>query len=322
MARSIRTVSGSYGSAGGGGNALRRTTTAVGAYTTPTVVAMRDSMRLLPARLDEPSIDDIWRSIRTQQCCWCLDTRTFRSLSGHWVKGHGIDLQEIRDRLEVPKAFPFISIETAAIQSANSKKHYDPEVLKNKGGPRKLSAFGLASQKRKSSKLTPEARSRAQLSLGAERLRERSDHMRSFIIKTEWCSVEGCQDPFVAKGYCSKHYQRAQKGELFPDIVNLQAPADRVCGVCGRTFNPRKDFGNSNRLTCSPACHRTSISERAKSRVGHIARIGARGREVRKERALAKRCSYTGCDHKHIAKGLCGMHYQRQAVVNESYIRI
>jgi 5-methylcytosine-specific restriction endonuclease McrA len=65
------------------------------------------------------------------------------------------------------------------------------------------------------------------------------------------CSVEGCDQPTHARGWCPKHYRQWQRGNV-PGSVKEWSPR-RECQVCGAADWPP----NGLRGTCSKRCHQT-----------------------------------------------------------------
>ena len=61
------------------------------------------------------------------------------------------------------------------------------------------------------------------------------------------CKVEGCDNKFLAKGLCQKHYERLTRtGSLHLGIRN--------CSVCGTEFEAKNSFHK----TCSKECSKLS----------------------------------------------------------------
>jgi hypothetical protein len=95
------------------------------------------------------------------------------------------------------------------------------------------------------------------------------------------CTVDDCDRPYYAKGFCSVHYSRQRYA------TGVRKPA-RGCSVAGCS---EKHYGKG---LCRA---HYSLASKAKKQ--------AQPRE-------AKLCSVGGCGKKHAAKGLCKAHYQRQ----------
>ena len=108
------------------------------------------------------------------------------------------------------------------------------------------------------------------------------------------CTVEGCEAPHIAKGYCGMHYRRARSG------VPLDAPK-RVRGVCSVEVCGLPHAGKGY---CDGHYrqYRRGVLPDAK-----LIEQGAKGHRP------DARCTFTGCNRKHLARGLCGAHYQQRA---------
>lgn len=146
-----------FGSAGSS-RSLRRTATAAGVGQTATVSSYADIRRVRPANLSDPTAEQLWPWVRMLECWWCQDGRVFRSLSGHWERGHNLDLQHIRDILGVNKRYAFISEQTRDLHAARGRANYDPTKLHNVGGPHALSEYGKEANRAKLLAIPPEQR--------------------------------------------------------------------------------------------------------------------------------------------------------------------
>ena len=139
-----------FGSAGAGNHTGRRTASPVGVGQTARERVRRIIIAECHTREGTPTPSELMEYVHIGKCWWCgreatRDGKPFRSLSAHFQRGHGLNLQEIRDILMVPKSFTFISEELSEEQSIRSKKNYDPSKLINKAGRRyRLSAYGAA----------------------------------------------------------------------------------------------------------------------------------------------------------------------------------
>jgi hypothetical protein len=288
---------GGYGSAGDGARSARRTSTGAGVGGTALVADLAIGRQPLPV-VHDPTDEEIRRGIADQQCPWCDDSRTFRALSIHLSKGHGINLVELRDRLVLPKASVMVSRETHDRRVEISRAQYDPSKLVTKGGPRALSAFGRASQKEKGRA--------AKFSQYGERGR-----------KTRACVI--CEGEFTSRDRprartCSPSCEgefRSRKSKGRPNTWTLKGhPNDwarvyKTCKWCGGRF-----WGH--RLTCSDECAALNRSATARARVDH--RLD-KAREAHLANLRARPsvlCSVEGCARSAICKGLCRKDYQRQ----------
>jgi hypothetical protein len=120
----------------------------------------------------------------------------------------------------------------------------------------------------------------------------REKNPKNEVTRHVGCSVEGCERPHRARGYCAMHYVRVMKtGE--PGSVN-PAPGrrcrvnDPVCSVedCGK---PSRALG-----LCT----------------SHYAKLRAYGDPTGTPTPRVKAtCSVSGCVNPHAAKGYCAAHY-------------
>lgn len=105
------------------------------------------------------------------------------------------------------------------------------------------------------------------------------------------CGVSGCGRPYLAKAFCSAHYQRWKKtGDPGPSPV--RDPGRPGCSLDGCE---RPHYGNG---FCNP----------------HWRRLKAHGTAGATEvapRGQTERCTVEGCEDQHSAKGYCASHYTR-----------
>ena len=262
----VQSVVGGFGSAGSS-RSLRKTATGAGVGHTFAVLQLMGTKKVPPVVNESPTVKELRQSLRTNQCCFCLSTKTYKSLSLHWSMGHGIDLQEIRDVLEVRKKTSFISDDLRDVFSRRGKRLYNPDRLRNKGRPRELTAYGVKIQ-----------RAKLQIARTVQTVSGRRHIPRI-------CAI--CGDTFYApngkvlKSCKKKACQFATRSKAHKGRVNTwsnpphKPPRDRQCH-CGKTFNPRRDFGSSGRLTCSQGCLTRSLVLAAKARVSHLAAMNER----------------------------------------------
>lgn len=145
-------IQGGFGSAGAGNRTGRRIATRAGISTTAKERNRRQERAAHDIKFDEnPPKDILMNFIEAGRCYWCDDGRTFKSLSQHLTRAHGIDLQWLRDYLLLPKKYSFICDETKHLYAERGKMLYDPDKLKPKGEPRKLSLYGRKAQQQKAS---------------------------------------------------------------------------------------------------------------------------------------------------------------------------
>lgn len=96
------------------------------------------------------------------------------------------------------------------------------------------------------------------------------------------CSVDGCTKDHVARGYCSRHYQRWAR------LGTVELPADRMCSVEG----------------CEEKHHGRGYCRRHGERVRRNGSpdLPVRGKSV---------CSVEECRRNVYGNGLCNRHYQQ-----------
>ncbi len=239
---------GGFGSAGAGNRSMRRTMTRAGTASGVQLAALKDS-RVRPATLAEPTAEQLRPTIKGQVCWWCDDDRIFVALSGHWVAAHGIDLQWVRDLLGVRKKTPFISPELSRQFAERSRRLHDPEKLSYRGGPKELSAYGLAAQ----AKRHDTYRERIGEKEYRRRLLKMAQRPR---VRPEFCTVEGCDRPHAARDLCAKHYQIARATATWVKrctVEGCEGP-HRAKGFCNTHYlHDRKRWREADSLRCAVA---------------------------------------------------------------------
>jgi hypothetical protein len=140
------------------------------------------------------------------------------------------------------------------------------------------------------------------------------------------CSIEGCDDDRVARGWCAKHYQRWKKhGD-----PNAPGKERRLCTVtdCGRTrfgqgycrlhYDRWRAHGDPLTVKLNRqhdgSCSVTGC-ERPYKGDGlchlHLRRLRATGTTGERKRPPQGVCSERDCKQLVKARGLCGTHYAR-----------
>lgn len=108
--------------------------------------------------------------------------------------------------------------------------------------------------------------------------------------KRKACSVEGCETPAVARGWCNRHYQRwRSKGDPGP-ASNAPSPGDLPCTIDGCEA-PQRSLGY---------CSKHYIRHRVHGDA-HKGRVSYHG----------VKCAVDGCGKQPKGLGYCNMHYQR-----------
>ena len=85
------------------------------------------------------------------------------------------------------------------------------------------------------------------------------------------CSIEECDLPYLAKGFCNRHYLRWKK----TGHPGLGGPIpERTCDICGATFMPYREYQRA----CSRAC-RDKLPDRVEAQRAYDARPERRRRQ-------------------------------------------
>lgn len=140
------------------------------------------------------------------------------------------------------------------------------------------------------------------------------------------CSVDGCDSPVLARGWCSKHYARwrargdvqdrtpVAKGQCLVEGCDKQ---DKTRGWCVMHYSRFLRHGSTADPASSPKppCSVDSCERPSKSRGlcnMHYLRLLRRGSTDDPCRTNAGRaCSVERCDAEAKSRGLCGKHYWR-----------
>lgn len=330
-------IVGRFGAAGSS-RSLRHTMSGNGRVrTTAAVIAQHEIATEMPAaRLDDPPVEELRRYIDALQCWWCGDGRVFKSLSGHWVRAHGIELQSVRDLLGVPKHQSFISDNVRDAFAARGRRLYDSERLKPAGNPRQLSEYGRKVNRRKlhdAQALTVE-RYEA-LGYTASSPEQAVQHYGSLQSaakrsKKHPCVVCGKTIPKGKAMTCCpvcEHEQRRRKalallavpGEYERRMILFAKAAkiahernrgkrkERDCKQCGGRFKPSV---LTKSKFCSPEClGQANLATRARAAATTRSNHGS------------PICVQDGCGESRLARGLCSRHYQQARIALLTTIR-
>lgn len=261
---------------------MRKKATAAGVGSTFKVESLTPK-HVPQGHLGNPKKKELLRAIRLQQCCFCDDPRTFKGISQHWTRGHGIDLQEIRDILGVRKKTGFVSKETSAKYSANGKRNYDAERLvgASRGVKRQISAYGKRIQREKIAAM-PETLRRK----GLQEYFDKTDAevLRLIRLRATRIAADKSRGSAIVAKICMACGETYYRNISNPSTVCSKAcnevrrrlhaareyPANRImkpCKHCGKEF-----YGHQ--LTCSKECREQNVSNSARARTdGHLDRI-------------------------------------------------
>lgn len=105
--------------------------------------------RTLPVVYD-PHPLEAQASIGRSVCPYCADPRVFRNVAIHIAKGHGIDVEALRDAMGIPKRTAFASVETRAINAQRAiERDAVANIRKGTPGKRVLNSYGRMVQRDK-----------------------------------------------------------------------------------------------------------------------------------------------------------------------------
>lgn len=123
------------------------------------------------------------------------------------------------------------------------------------------------------------------------------------MTRSRECAVDGCEEPFLAKDLCRRHYYQAKRGRpltlrtggvQYTDETTTCAAPD-----CDNVFHQRAR--GTRRLFCSRQC-RDRIDKQEQRASGWI---------PPHKRDTQPRCSVDGCEKPKFVHGMCQMHHQR-----------
>lgn len=202
---SIKIVGG-YGSAGAGNKTGRKSARFGGANrkarSRVSASGDRDAgieSKSTPSRLDEPTRDELLKAIAEGYCWWCGHTHTkegkeIRLWSQHWRIAHGVDNQDLRNRLGLSKKEKFCTPDLSqgrrlrAIASGLSNLGSQYLVRGGAGIRRVFSVYGRKVQAEKLARykatLTPQQRSESARRGGLGRARSLTPEQRSAIARS------------------------------------------------------------------------------------------------------------------------------------------
>ena len=139
-------------------------------------------------------------------------------------------------------------------------------------------------------------------------------------VPVKRCSVEGCQKPHIAKGYCATHYDRLRNRGTLEPIKRPEIPV-RHCSVngcegkykargwCSKHYDRWLTHGSLAEPVRPQGC---KVDGCDKKHCGKGFCEKHYRYEWNKNRRPYKPCSRDGCDKTVIAKNLCSYHYANQ----------
>lgn len=109
------------------------------------------------------------------------------------------------------------------------------------------------------------------------------------------CGVEGCKNPYYAKGYCHKHRFQVRK------YGRLTSETERK--TYDRTVEKCKADGCNLEIRCNGYCAKHNLQIKKFSKIMY---------ETQYNRITEDSvCNIEGCNNKVRCKGLCSSHYQQ-----------
>lgn len=326
-----------FASAGDGNRTGRKISTR-GGLTTTSRETNRRKNRQRGAHDDKILVEidpeEFWRFYNGGRCWFCgADAndggKPFKALSQHFSRGHGIDLNDLRDHLLLPRNYSFISEETRKKYSDRGKRLYDPERLKQKPGTRhEIGLYGRISARFRTTKEAALPSSIRATQHGLVERFECSTCGRTFDARpskrrrdgqtfcSPTCLVEGRRRRMLADNPTKRpdvalKISKAKKGKPNPAareyarqgrlVVGEVAIKWKQCINCGAPF-----YGHS--MTCSKKCEHENRSK--------VMQEAARRRLQGDSPRVS--CSVDGCSNPHRARGLCAQHYQKWASSRQS----
>ena len=295
-----------FGSAGAGNRSLRRTATRAGIGQTAKIGYLRLGAHPVTR---EPSAEEVHEGVMAGQCPYCDDTRTFKALPQHWVRAHGIDLQEVRDLLGVPKREPLCSSEMSAEFAARQRRLWPfikDKFLSAPPGRREFSKYGRQVQRAKLAAIPKAQRE--------ENLRRAGAASAAVNTKSRTCVICGNTERYPGAyrtKTCSKACDsvRRRRAVKKANAEGRGARAKRTygnCVICGTRF-----WNKGLKQTCSTACEHKVRSRNAKNRSPSHERNLRRSQAAARAKKPVRLCGVPGCKRKHLVHGMCSIHAQR-----------
>lgn len=221
-------VIGGFGSAGAGNRTGRRTASAVGVGQTAKDRDYRVSRLAAPADPRDPAAGELWPYIKNNECWWCKAPKQWKALSQHLTRAHNIDLQKVRDILQVPKNYSFINDSLKDRFAARGRKYYRPDKLHHKSRPRKLSAFGIRRNREKLAAIPEDERKAIQArATAAIAQKTHTEAEARYLTKQKSCCVCGTRLTYAQRRHvtCSVVCDRKRRS-----IRQLEHPSGHLFG--------------------------------------------------------------------------------------------
>jgi hypothetical protein len=118
------------------------------------------------------------------------------------------------------------------------------------------------------------------------------------------CSFDGCDKPFLAKGYCSAHYRQSRKGQPLRPLRPFYGKVRPYGPIGPCRFNDLPQVQSGEWEPCLAT----------RSTGGWCAGHAAQWYEKRPLKPLRRRrtgCDFPGCLNRHSCRGYCAAHYQQ-----------
>jgi len=151
-------------------------------------------------------------------------------------------------------------------------------------------------------------------------------------VSAQACAVEDCASPAMARGYCSKHYQRWRIVEADPCAIGGCGSPAVARGFCHKHYQRRRTHGDPLKVAPqgrapSPPCV-VEGCEGEHEAYGYCSvhykrwkRHGDPHKVAQPQTADGPLCVVEGCDGRHEARGYCHKHYQRWRAHGDPHIK-
>lgn len=223
------------------------------------------------ARLDDPTKQQLEEAMRDGFCWWCGATHTkdgneIQAWGAHWSLSHELDLQHVRDILEVPKNRGLVTPALHRKLSKVRRETIGPEHLAKlqraaheSTKPRKLSSYGRKVQTAKLRKARRVVRELDEAGRAALLRGIHDARMRNRLERSIHCEACGCWfTPIRLRGKhtrttCSDRCHQAMRTAA-NQRNNKGKRQRRICSGCGQSF-----WLAGSRRTCSDECAERAV---------------------------------------------------------------